>query len=108
MASPRTADRPATPPTLWDPVVRLTHWGIAAAVIANALLTGGGSLLHVTIGWAAMALLLMRLVWGGLAQARRGSRPFRRIRWPLLPICAAFSNPESRANIPRTTLRGRL
>ena len=66
MASPRTTDRPATPPTLWDPVVRLTHWGIALAVVANALLTDGGSLLHVTIGWLAMALLIMRLVWGGL------------------------------------------
>ena len=72
MTPPRTviADQqianPATPPTLWDPVVRMTHWGIAVAVVANALLTEGGSLTHVTVGWLAMAFFLLRLVWGGL------------------------------------------
>ena len=67
MAPPRTNTQfRAQPPRLWDPVVRLTHWGIAAAVLVNALLTEGGSLWHVSLGWAAMALLLLRLVWGGL------------------------------------------
>ncbi len=90
MASPRTAsdqiasqqtasqqigtaetarEKASTAPALWDPVVRLTHWGIAAAVVLNALVTSGGSLAHVSIGWTAMALLLLRLVWGGLGPA---------------------------------------
>jgi cytochrome b len=65
MAAPRT---PAaeTPPSLWDPVVRLTHWGIAVSVLANAALDQGGSLLHVSLGWLVMALLALRLVWGVL------------------------------------------
>ena len=62
----KTQGKPATPPSLWDPVVRLTHWGIAAAVLLNGLITKGGSLSHVSIGWAVMALLLLRLVWGVL------------------------------------------
>lgn len=67
----------ATPPALWDPVIRLTHWGIALAVLLNALVTGGGSVLHVTLGWLAMALLLLRLVWGALgpAEARFSAFP---------------------------------
>jgi cytochrome b len=42
-----TAAQPAdtVPPNLWDPVVRLTHWGIAVAVLLNALVTEGGSLI---------------------------------------------------------------
>lgn len=79
MATPRTtaASAAVAPPSLWDPVVRLTHWGIAVAVLANALVTGGGSVTHVWLGWLAMALLLMRLVWGvlGPAEARFSAFP---------------------------------
>lgn len=77
-ATIKTADaRTATPPALWDPVVRLSHWGIAVAVVLNALINEGGSVAHVTIGWATMALLLMRLVWGvlGPVEARFSAFP---------------------------------
>jgi cytochrome b len=79
MAAPRTSAQALHPaaepaanaaggaaPRLWDPVVRLTHWGVAVAVLLNALVTGGGSVLHVSLGWAVMALLLLRMVWGAL------------------------------------------
>ena len=79
MASPRTmpAQPSIAPPSLWDPVVRLTHWGIAVAVLGNALVNRGGSVTHVSLGWLAMALLLMRLVWGvlGPAEARFSAFP---------------------------------
>jgi cytochrome b len=67
----------ATPPSLWDPVVRLTHWGIAVAVLLNAIVTEGGSLTHVSLGWMGMALLLLRLIWGvlGPAEARFSAFP---------------------------------
>jgi cytochrome b len=62
----------ATPPDLWDPVVRITHWGLAVIVLMNAVLTKGGSSVHVWLGWIGMALLGLRLVWGvlGPAEAR--------------------------------------
>ncbi|MFM7444563.1 MAG: cytochrome b/b6 domain-containing protein [Tabrizicola sp.] len=79
MATPRTPAAAAvkTSPSLWDPVVRLTHWGIAVSVLLNALLDEGGSLLHVSVGWIVMALLLLRLVWGvlGPAEARFSAFP---------------------------------
>jgi cytochrome b len=79
MATPRTAfaKAPIAPPSLWDPVVRLTHWGIAVSVLLNALLTKGGNLTHVSLGWLAMALLVMRLVWGvlGPVEARFSAFP---------------------------------
>lgn len=79
MAAPRTlpAGNRVTPPLVWDPVVRLTHWGIAVAVLLNALVTKGGSLTHVSLGWLVMALLLLRLVWGALgpAEARFSAFP---------------------------------
>ncbi|MEM7498557.1 MAG: cytochrome b/b6 domain-containing protein [Pseudomonadota bacterium] len=61
----------------WDPVVRLTHWGIAAAVLLNGLITEEGGQIHVWIGYAAFALLALRLVWGfvGTAEARFSAFP---------------------------------
>lgn len=52
------------PPDPWDPLIRITHWAIAAAVIANGLINKPGGTLHVWIGWLAMALLIARLAWG--------------------------------------------
>ena len=75
--NPRLALADAAPPALWDPVVRISHWGIAAVVITNGLFTRGGSTTHVWIGWLGMALLLMRLVWGviGRPEARFSAFP---------------------------------
>ena len=79
MATPQimAAQASVSPPSLWDPVVRLTHWGIAIAVLGNALVNKGGSLTHVSLGWLAMGLLILRLVWGGLgpAEARFSAFP---------------------------------
>lgn len=47
---------------LFGPVVRSSHWGIASVVLLNALLTGGGSVVHVSLVRAARALLLRWLV----------------------------------------------
>lgn len=69
----------ARPPALWDPVVRITHWGIAIAVLANAVVTEGGSTWHVLLGWIGMSLLALRVVWGlvGAAEARFSAFPPR-------------------------------
>jgi cytochrome b len=61
----------------WDPVVRIVHWGVAAAIVLNGLLTEGGETLHVWIGWAAVAMLALRLLWGliGPEEARFSAFP---------------------------------
>ena len=67
----------AAPPDLWDPVVRISHWGLAIVVLMNAVFTSGGSTVHVWLGWIGMALLVLRLVWGvlGPAEARFAAFP---------------------------------
>ena len=79
MASPQTRSHV----TLWDPIVRITHWGSAGIVLTNALITKGGSVPHVYLGWGLMALLLLRLVWGGL-----GPREARFSAFPPNPFAA--------------------
>lgn len=64
-------------PRRWDPIVKMTHWGIVAAVIGNALITGEGSGAHIWVGYAVAGLLALRLIWGfiGPAEARFAAFP---------------------------------
>ena len=60
---------------IWDPALRAFHWTLATLVIANWLLGKFGPTnmtLHFWLGYAVIALLLFRLVWGfvGPAPAR--------------------------------------
>lgn len=48
----------------WDPVVRLTHWAIAVAVLLNGLITEDGEFIHTVVGYTALGLLALRLLWG--------------------------------------------
>jgi cytochrome b len=61
----------------WDPVVKLTHWTIVLAVLANGLITEGGSSAHVWVGYALAAMLALRLIWGviGPVEARFSAFP---------------------------------
>lgn len=61
----------------WDPIVRITHWAVAAAVVVNRLVTEGGSLAHVWIGLGLAGLLVLRWTWGliGPVEARFTSFP---------------------------------
>ena len=49
---------------VWDPAVRLFHWSLVAGFAANALFTDAESKLHQWIGYAVVALVVFRLVWG--------------------------------------------
>jgi cytochrome b len=49
---------------VWDPLIRLFHWCLAAAFL-TAWLTGDDWLdLHVAAGYTVLGLVLLRLVWG--------------------------------------------
>lgn len=49
---------------LWDPVVRLFHWSLAGAFVANYFFTEEGESWHRWLGYYAMAWLAIRVVWG--------------------------------------------
>lgn len=48
---------------VWDILVRLTHWGVAGAVIANLFFTKAGENPHQILGYIAIALVGIRLLW---------------------------------------------
>lgn len=67
----------ASPPALWDLIVRVSHWGTATVVFTNEIITKGGSVVHVLVGWVGLGLLVVRLIWGlaGSTSARFSSFP---------------------------------
>jgi cytochrome b len=55
---------PSAPPRRWDPIVKITHWTIVLAVLANALVIEEGSSPHIWVGYGLAAILGLRLLWG--------------------------------------------
>lgn len=49
---------------VWDPVVRLFHWLVVTGVTANLFFLEEGKFAHRWIGYAIMALVGIRLIWG--------------------------------------------
>lgn len=48
---------------VWDIVVRITHWVVACAVIANLFFTEPGENVHKIMGFIAIGAVALRLLW---------------------------------------------
>ena len=51
---------------VWDPLVRLGHWALVASVAAAWFTRHGGGVWHEWIGYAALAIVAFRILWGGM------------------------------------------
>ena len=63
--------------------MRLIHWGVAGAVLANAVFTDPEKQTHELVGYAALGLVATRLVWGLI-----GTRHARFVAFPPNPVAA--------------------
>lgn len=62
---------------VWDPLVRLIHWGLAVSILLNSTIVEDESKLHEWIGYVAVGLVGVRLIWGciGTRYARFSAFP---------------------------------
>ena len=62
---------------VWDPFVRVFHWAVVAGFAMNALIDDPESKLHEWIGYAILAMVGLRLIWGliGTRHARFADFP---------------------------------
>jgi cytochrome b len=58
--------RPQETIGVWDPFVRIAHWALAATVIAAWLTRHSAGRLHEWLGYAALALVAARVLWGAI------------------------------------------
>ena len=49
---------------VWDPLVRVGHWLLVASVALAWITHEGGGAWHERLGYAALALIALRLAWG--------------------------------------------
>lgn len=79
---------------VWDPLVRIGHWLLVASVAAAWFTRHGGGAWHEWIGYAALAIVVLRLLWGfvGSPHARFGD---------------FIVGPRKTLQYARQTLRGR-
>jgi cytochrome b len=49
---------------IWHPLIRIVHWSLVAIFIANYFVLEAGSDWHQWLGYAAVALIAVRIVWG--------------------------------------------
>jgi cytochrome b len=49
---------------VWDPFVRVFHWGVAAAFVVAYFSHGGYLAVHRVAGYAIAALVVSRVLWG--------------------------------------------
>jgi len=52
------------PIAVWDPVVRILHWALAASIAAAWFTRHGGGVWHERIGYASLLIVALRVVWG--------------------------------------------
>jgi cytochrome b len=81
---------------VWDALVRITHWSLAALVLWDWFEDSGGAL-HRNLGYLAAALVVLRLAWACV-----GPRPARFPDWwPTPSRLAAYLRELRRGKVPR-------
>lgn len=69
--------------SVWDPLVRLIHWGLALTILLNGTVIDEEGALHEWVGYISLGLIGIRLIWGLF-----GSRHARLSAFPPNPVAA--------------------
>lgn len=83
--------------TVWDPLVRLSHWLLVAAIVLAWFTRHGGWVWHEAIGYASLAIVGVRLIWGVVGQTQACFATF--IQGPRATL--AYASQFSRGKEPR-------
>ena len=92
------AGRNAPTVRVWDPLVRLFHWSLAACIL-GAFLVEEGDTAHQWLGYTALALVAVRVAWGFV-----GTRHARFSDWVRGPRAVAGYLRERAAGTSRRRL----
>jgi cytochrome b len=87
---------PQRPPG-WDRVVRLLHW-LLAALVAVDLVRDDGDYAHRLVGYAAAAVVLLRLSWAAVSRSHAGLASLR----PSVSQSLAYLRLLARGEPPRS------
>lgn len=64
MDKPDTSAQASGPVAVWDPLVRIGHWGLVAAFFTAYIAGDDAQTVHVWAGYTVAAIVVWRIVWG--------------------------------------------
>ncbi|ALS97110.1 cytochrome b/b6 domain-containing protein [Lacimicrobium alkaliphilum] len=79
---------------VWDKVVRIFHWTLAGLFVTNYFVLEPGSNVHEWIGYSAVSLVLLRILYGFYA---KGAANFSQINFSQSAFRAHFSHLKQRS-----------
>ena len=97
---------------VWDPLVRLFHWGLVAAIvlalITSLLLPPTWVSLHIIAGTTAVALVAVRVVWGWLGPSYARFASFVRRPGEVLAHARELMNTSAPRHLGHNPLGGAM
>lgn len=75
---------------VWDPLVRVVHWSVAILIVVDLVNEAGANPWHRYFGYAAAALVLVRLAWGLLDSGHARLAVMARSAAGALPYARSF------------------
>jgi len=79
---------PAACVRVWDPLVRIVHWGVACLVAIDLVNEAGANPWHRNLGYAAGGLVVLRLAWGFCGTPHARLAPLVRTAGRVVPYLA--------------------
>ncbi|WP_298858770.1 cytochrome b/b6 domain-containing protein [uncultured Sulfitobacter sp.] len=77
IADPVSGREGARDVAVWDPLVRLIHWSLALMILLNGAITDDESKLHEWVGYVALGLVGLRIVWAFIGPRHARFSAFR-------------------------------
>lgn len=90
---------------VWDPLVRLIHWSLALMILLNGAFVEEESKTHEWIGYVALCLVGLRLIWGFMGPRHVRFSAFPPVRAALFATSGPCAK-ETNQCIYHTTLWG--
>jgi len=91
---------------VWDPLVRIVHWGLVTGVAVTWLTTKGPSVVHDTVGYGVLGLVALRGVWGLFGSAKARFAGFVRAPRATLDYARALAHGRERRYVGHNPLGG--
>jgi cytochrome b len=76
---------------VWDPLVRLSHWGLLAAFVTAYLTQARAYDLHLAAGYTVLGLVAVRILWGFVGTRHARFADFVRGPAAVLGYCKALA-----------------
>ena len=89
---------------VWDPLVRILHWSLVSGVVFEWFTRHGAREAHEAIGYAVLAIIALRIVWGFVGSRHARFSDFLASPFATLEYLKALSSGQERRYVGHNPL----